>query len=92
VVLVLAVASVLAVLSVTTFPCWSHSARWGYMPSVIAGTLLLCVAMVVVSSKYAPKSAEPHIAMAATTPAYGAYSAYRRTVDPVILAPDNTPP
>jgi hypothetical protein len=90
-VLVLAVTIVLAILSVAAFPCWSHSARWGYAPSAIAGTLLFCVAMVVVSSKYAPKAANPEIAMAAVSPAYGAYSAYRRTVDPVILAPDNTP-
>lgn len=95
--LVLAVAIVLAILSVAAFPCWSHSARWGYAPSVIVGTLLFCVAMVVVSSKYMPKAADPDITMAAISPAYGAYgaygaySAYRRTVDPVILAPHNTP-
>jgi hypothetical protein len=91
-VLVLVVAIVLAVISVATFPCWSHSARWGYAPSVIAGTLLFCVAMVVVSSRSAPRAAEPDIAMAASSPASGAYSAYRRTVDPVILEPGNTPP
>jgi hypothetical protein len=91
-VLVLVVAIVLAVLSVATFPCWSYSARWNYTPSVIAGGLLFCIAMVVVSSKYAPKAAEPDITVAATTPAYGAYSAYRRIVDPVILAPDNASP
>jgi len=87
---VLAVSIVLAVLSVATFPCWSYSARWGYTPSVTAGTLLFCIAMVVVSSKYAPKAAEPDIAMATIYPTYGAYSGYRRTVD-VILAPDNAP-
>lgn len=92
--LVLAVAVVLAVLSVAAFPCWAHSARWGYGPTVIVGILLLCVAMAVVSGKYAPKSAESDFALAAISPAYGAYgaySAYRRAVDLVILAPDNAP-
>lgn len=78
--LALAVTIVLAILSVAAFPCWSYSARWGYAPSVIVGTLLFCVAMVVVSSKYAPKAANREISMAAVSP-----------VDPIILTPDNTP-
>ena len=84
-----AVTIVLAVLSVATFPCWSYSAGWGHTPSMIAGALLLCVATVVVGSKYAPKAVEPGIAMAATYPIYGAY---RRTVAPVILASDTSSP
>jgi hypothetical protein len=65
---VLAVTIVLAILSVAAFPCWSYSARWGYTPSVIAAVLLLCVAMVVVGSRYAPKAAEAEIAMATISP------------------------
>ncbi|HTE37776.1 MAG TPA: DUF3309 family protein [Reyranella sp.] len=90
--LVLFVAILLALISVATFPCWSYSARWGHVPSTIAGGLLLCVAMVVVGSKYAPKVAEPEIAMAATSPVYDPYNAYRRTVDRVTLARDSTSP
>ena len=88
----LSVIIVLAVLSIASFPCWSYSEGWGYSPSMIVGGLLLCVAMVVVGSKYAPKIAEPEIAMAATSPVYDAYSAYRRTVERVILARDSTSP
>ncbi len=34
----------LAVLGVAAFPCWRHSARWGYAPSMIVGFLLVLVA------------------------------------------------
>ena len=88
----LAVTIVLAVLSVATFPCWSYSAGWGYKPSMIAGALLFCVATVVVGSKFAPKAAEPDIAMAATSPVYGTVNAYWRTVERVILARDGPSP
>jgi hypothetical protein len=89
-VLVLAVTILLAVLSVATFPCWSHSARWGYAPSVITAALLLWVATVVVGSRYAPKAAEAEIAMATIAPTHGGHSTYRHTVDGVIVTPDST--
>jgi len=86
-VLVLAVTIVLAVLSVATFPCWSYSGRWGYTPSVIAAALLLCAAMIVVGSKYAPKDTEADVAMATISPAHGVHG---RIVDAMIVAPDTT--
>ena len=54
-VLMLTIAILLALVSVATFPCWSYSAGWGYVPSAVAGTLLICVAMIAVGglSQYA---------------------------------------
>ncbi|MCW5732973.1 MAG: DUF3309 family protein [Enhydrobacter sp.] len=65
--LVLGVAIVLAILSIATFPCWTYSARWGFTLSTLSGTLLLCVAMVVIGSKYISKTAEREVAMAKNT-------------------------
>jgi hypothetical protein len=61
-VLVLVITILLAAIAVAAFPCWSHSARWGYVPSIIAGALLLCVATLVIGSKSAPKTANTNIA------------------------------
>jgi len=88
-VLVLFGAILLALISVATFPCWSYSARWGYVPSTIAGALLFCVAMVVVGGKSAPKAAEPDMEVASASPVTSKYNAFHRKVETVILAPEN---
>ena len=49
--LVLGLAVMLAVISVAAFPCWSYSARWGYRPSIVAGTLLVFVAVVAAAGR-----------------------------------------
>jgi hypothetical protein len=35
----------LTALGVAVFPCWPHSARWGYAPSAVVGILLVGVAV-----------------------------------------------
>jgi hypothetical protein len=88
-VLVLFVAILLALISVATFPCWSYSARWGHVPSIVAGALLLCVAMVVVGGKSAPKAVEPDMEVVSASPATSATNAFHRRVETVIQAPEN---
>jgi hypothetical protein len=88
-VLVLFGAILLALISVATFPCWSYSARWGHVPSVIAGGLLLCVAMVAVAGKSAPKAAEPDLEVASASPVVSAYNAFNRKVETVFLEPES---
>jgi hypothetical protein len=84
-VLVLLVAILLALISVAAFPCWSYSARWSHLPSVIAGTLLLCVAIVAVGGKSTPKAAEPDMEVASASPVTSAYNAFHRKIETVIL-------
>lgn len=93
-VLALSVAILLAVVSVAAFPCWSYSTRWGHGPSALAGTLLCCVAVIVVggSRPAAPKTAEPDVEVAATLPARGADSPVRRNTEIVSIEPESTSP
>lgn len=51
---VLGLALLLAVIGVAAFPCWRHSARWGYAPSTVAGTLLVLVALLVIGDRSLP--------------------------------------
>ena len=46
-------AVVLAIAGVAAFPCWRHSAEWGYLPSASAGILLIMV-IAAVSSERTP--------------------------------------
>lgn len=87
--LVLFVAILLALISVATFPCWPYSARWGHVPSTIAGVLLLCVALAVVGGKSAPKVAEPDVEVASARPMTNAYNTFHRRVEAVVPGPDN---
>jgi Protein of unknown function (DUF3309) len=91
-VLVLGVTILLAVVSVAAFPCWSYSARWGYAPSVIAGGLLFCVAMIVVSGKSAPKAAEPDIAAVVVPAPTPGTHASRHNVETVIVERETASP
>lgn len=43
----------LAIAGIAAFPCWRHSAQWGYLPSASAGILLIMV-IAAVSSDRAP--------------------------------------
>ena len=49
--LLLGLALVLAALGVAVFPCWHHSARWGYVPSATIGILLFFVALLAAGGK-----------------------------------------
>lgn len=49
--LALTLSVLLAVLGIAAFPCWRHSARWGYVPSMIVGFLLVLVAALTVGGK-----------------------------------------
>jgi hypothetical protein len=44
-------AVLLAITSIAAFPCWPYSADWGYLPSAVAGSLLVVVMLVAVSDK-----------------------------------------
>lgn len=74
--IVLCVAIVLAAASVATFPCWSYSARWGYGPSVLAGTLLVITAALALTSRTPSKPLEHGLAVSKPMP--WAYSVLRR--------------
>lgn len=87
--LVLLYAILLALISVAAFPCWSYSARWGHVPSTIAGIMLLCVAFAVVGGKSVPKTMEPDVEVAFAPPVTSAYNAFHRRVETVILEPDS---
>jgi hypothetical protein len=50
---ILGLALFLAVVSVASFPCWSYSKRWGYVPCAAAGILLFFVAMIAAGGKSA---------------------------------------
>ena len=56
---VLVLAIVLALVSLLAFPCWSYSARWGYLPSAVVGALLFGVALVAIGGRSASRPAEP---------------------------------
>ena len=45
----LSFALLLATGAILAFPCWRHSARWGYGPTTLAGGLLILVATVTVA-------------------------------------------
>lgn len=42
-------ALLLATGAILVFPCWKHSAGWGYGPTTLAGGLLILVATVTVT-------------------------------------------
>jgi len=50
-VLGLGLSTLLAALAIAVFPCWRHSARWGYGPSMTAAGLLILVAALTVGGK-----------------------------------------
>jgi len=82
-------AILLAVVSVAAFPCWSYSARWGHLPSIVAGTLLFCVALIAVGAKSTPKVAQPDMEVASASPMINAYNAIHRRVASVVLEPES---
>lgn len=54
----LSLAVLLAAAGVAAFPCWRHSAGWGYGPSAVAGGLLVLVAAVTVGDRIALSSSQ----------------------------------
>ena len=82
------VSILLAIVSVAAFPCWSYSARWGHVPSTIAGALLLCVALVAVGGKSVPKAADPAIEVASASPITSAYNALHRKSGTARIEPE----
>ncbi len=67
----LSLAVLLAAAGIAAFPCWRHSARWGFGPSTVAGGLLFLVAAFTIgdratphSQSNAPERAVPHRAPA----------------------------
>jgi len=59
-------AVLLAITSIAAFPCWRHSAEWGYLPSASAGFLLLVVMLVAVGDKSTDRLARHGIAAPST--------------------------
>jgi hypothetical protein len=50
-VLILGLALLIAVVGIVAFPCWPHSRRLGYGPSIAAGSLLVAAAVLAVAHK-----------------------------------------
>jgi hypothetical protein len=42
-------ALLLAIGAIVAFPCWRHSAGWGYGPTTVAGGLLVLLATVTIA-------------------------------------------
>ena len=47
----LILAVLLAAAGIAAFPCWRHSARWGFAPSALAGGLLFLVAALTIGDR-----------------------------------------
>ncbi|MFN4016244.1 MAG: DUF3309 family protein [Reyranella sp.] len=54
--LALSLTVLLAAAGIAAFPCWRHSAGWGYGPSTVAGGLLFLVAAFTIGDRAAPHS------------------------------------
>ena len=52
----LSLAVLLAAAGIVAFPCWRHSARWGFGPSTVAGGLLFLVAAFTIGDRAVPHS------------------------------------
>ena len=50
----LSLAVLLAAAGIAIFPCWRHSAHWGYGPSTVAGGLLFLVAAFTIGERAVP--------------------------------------
>jgi hypothetical protein len=57
-VFILELALLVAVAGVAVFPCWPHSRKLGYGPSIAAGSLLVAAALLAVSHKADNSGAE----------------------------------
>jgi hypothetical protein len=86
---VLFAAILLAFVGVAAFPCWSYSARWGYVPSAIAGVLLLCAAVIAVGGRSGQKAAEADVEVASAPPVASAYNALHRRLEAAGVEPEN---
>jgi len=82
---VLELAVLLALTSIAAFPCWRYSADWGYLPSIVSGSLLVVVMLVAATDKASDRLARHgvtspfvRVAAAPTTDVNR-----RRTVEPV---------
>jgi hypothetical protein len=60
-------AVLLVITSIAAFPCWRHSADWGYLPSASAGVLLLIVMLVAIGDKSADRQVVRHGVVGPTT-------------------------
>ena len=52
----LSLAVLLAAAGIMAFPCWRHSAGWGFGPSTVAGGLLFLVAAFTIGDRAVPHS------------------------------------
>jgi hypothetical protein len=52
----LSLAVLLAAAGIVAFPCWRHSAGWGFGPSAVAGGLLFLVAAFTIGDRVIPHS------------------------------------
>jgi hypothetical protein len=84
-------ALLLAVAGVAAFPCWRHSAEWGYWPSASVGVLLLFVAIAAVtgSSALPDNRAKASAKTAMTTTGAISMPATTVTLDIARQEPDN---
>jgi hypothetical protein len=52
----LSLAVLLAAAGIAAFPCWRHSASWGFGPTTVAGGLLFLVAALTIGERAVPYS------------------------------------
>lgn len=81
----LTISVLLAALGIAVFPCWRHSARWGYAPSLMVGGLLILVAAMTIGSRPVSDGNRSPLARSAQQvelSAAGAPSGARATVHP----------
>ena len=55
----LTVSLLLALSGVAVFPCWRHSAGWGYAPSMMLGFLLILIAALTIGGRSISDGARP---------------------------------
>jgi Protein of unknown function (DUF3309) len=66
---ILELAVVLALAAIAAFPCWRHSADWGYGPSVSIAAILMAVAVVaIIDGGSAPRRIAPNQVATASEP------------------------
>jgi hypothetical protein len=91
-VLILFIAILLASISVATFPCWPYSARWGHLPSTVAGVLLLCVAVAAVGGRSSSRVTDTVVEVASAPPPSSASNTFAGKAEAFGMTPESAFP
>jgi hypothetical protein len=81
---VLELAVLLALTSIAAFPCWRYSADWGYLPSIVSGSLLVVVMVAAATDKASDRLARQGVTSSVRVAAAPTTDANRRrNIEPV---------